>query len=309
MKDNNDNFFIFLACSIALHLLVGYFVLVGLPSFSHKLPEEQIITFESLPVSNISNVPNQQKHKEKTIENAEAKKVQQSKIENTEESKAETPKQQKIEEKAIEKKQEATDNQPSKEAINIAKKEMPKVQKESPPKKDEKKEDKPTNPIKTDKAAKNKKKPVINDLDSLLKNLEQASEGNNNKSDKHSQKQGSHEQDSKGNYNEELPLSISEKALIKKQIEDSWRNIPIGAQDIEKAKILVYITLEQDGSVKQVKISETICSNVSASICQALADSALRAVKQASPLKGLDVERYQVWKEFQFLFDPSEILN
>jgi outer membrane biosynthesis protein TonB len=106
-----------------------------------------------------------------------------------------------------------------------------------------------------------------------------------------------------------LQLSISEKALIKKQIEDGWRNIPVGAQGIEQAKVVVYISLDKDGTVLQVKIVDTLCNGVSAGICQALADSALRAVKQASPLKNLPVERYDTWKEFQFLFDPSEILK
>ena len=305
MKNNNDNFFLFLACSITLHLLVIYFFLFGFPSFYKRLPEEKIITFEILPISNISNVPVQKKQQEKIMQNEDARKVQKTKQEPVETKKAE---EKKIEEKKVveEEKPKEKETDKPKEAINIKEKEKPKEKKKEPDKKitPEKSKSKDKTP------PKEKKKKLIDnsELDSLLKNLEQSSEGNNSKSNKHAQKQGDAKQESKGQYNEGLPLSISERALIKKQIEDAWRP-PIGSENIDQAKVVLYILLDKDGTVLQVKIINIIANGASTLISQALADSALRAVKQASPLKNLPVERYDAWKEFQFLFDPFEISN
>jgi flagellar biosynthesis GTPase FlhF len=294
MKNNNDNFFIFLACSIALHLLVIYFFLVGLPSFFNKLPEEQIITFEMLQVSTVANVPNQTKKDEKPIENEEAKKVQQTKTEPIEE--------QKITDKAEKPKEKEAPVQ--KEAINIKKKEEPEIKKE-PEKKIE--DTKPKVLEKDDKKPKDKKKkPVNTDLDSLLKNLEAASEGTNAKLNKRKSAQGNTDKESKGPFNEDLPLSITEIALIKGQIEKHW-NIPVGAENIDQAKIILYIAFHEDGSVKQVQIKDKACPSLSPSICQALADSAVRAVWQASPIENLSKERYSSWKEFNLGFDPSKM--
>ena len=250
--------------------------------------DEQIITFDVLPVTEVSNIPIQKAQKDNPIENNDAKKIVASKVD--EPVKNEKPKEEeKIEEKKLE---------PSKEAeiVDSKKKEEPKKEPEKKPEEKTKKEDK--------KPKDNKKKPKNTDLDSLLKNLEKESEGTNTKSTKRNSSTGAAKHDTKGNFNENNPLSISEKALIKQQIEKYW-NIPIGAENMDQIKIIVYISLNQDGSVLEVKVKDKSCGSVSAATCQLVADSSIRAVWQASPLQNLPIERYDTWREFNFLFDPE----
>jgi hypothetical protein len=120
-------------------------------------------------------------------------------------------------------------------------------------------------------------------------------------------KQENKERESKGSYKEESPLSISEAALIKKQIERHWNNIPAGVKNNNKVRVVLNITLDKVGNVEQVKIKEAICPNIAGSICEALTDSATRAVWQASPIENLDPARFNYWKEINFSFDPSKL--
>lgn len=317
MKNNNESFSIALICSIALHLLAVYFFVFGLPALFPKLPEEQVIVFEMLPVSEKSNVPTKIKQSEKAIENEEAKKVEQSKPKVEQESKPiEKEEPVKKEEKPVEKLEkpieqpkplEEKKEQPTepkivepKETIKAKPKtEVPEKKKENIT---EKKKEVPPAPK---PAEKKKNTPSKSDLDALLKNLEQSSEGTNVKSNKQARSKESKElQESKGPYDDRLGLSVSEISLIQQQMFQHW-NIPIGAQNVDQARVTIYISLNKDGSVQNVKIIDTICPNMSASICSALSDSALRAIRQASPFQGLDAKRYETWKEFNFDFNPK----
>jgi outer membrane biosynthesis protein TonB len=295
MKNNNINnniFSISFICSVVLHLLIIYFFLFGLPSLFKKSPEEQVIVFEMLPINSKSNVPNKIKQSEKAIENQDTKKVEQSKPDDTEEKKPL--------EKLLEEKKPLEDKLPIEEKKVIDKKPVETKPVEKKKIAEEKK------PVETKKPLEKKKKiPNKSDLDSLLKNLEQSSEGSSAKSNKQARsKENKETRESKGSYDETLPLSISEISLIKQQIERVW-NKPIGIQNLEQLRVTLYIALNQDGSVKEVKVKETICPNITKIACDALSDSAMRAVWQASPINNLDPQRYNSWKEFNFLFDPS----
>ena len=293
---NNNIFSISFICSVVLHLLIIYFFLFTLPSLFKKSPEEQVIVFEMSPISNQSNVPNKTKQPEKAIENEDAKKVEQSKPDDTEEKRP----LEKLLEKLLEEKK-PVDTKPIEEKKPIEYK-LPIEEKKVIDKKpiEEKK------PVETKKPVEKKKEiPNKSDLDSLLKNLEQSSEGSSAKSNKQARsKENKETQKSKGPYDDTLPLSISEISLIKQQIERVWSK-PIGIQNLEQLRVTLYIALNQDGSVKEVKAKETICPNITKIACDALSDSAMRAVWQASPINNLDPQRYNSWKEFNFLFDPS----
>ncbi|WP_341755719.1 cell envelope integrity protein TolA [Candidatus Tisiphia endosymbiont of Ptychoptera albimana] len=304
---NNNIFSISFICSVVLHLLIIYFFLFGLPSLFKKSPEEQVIVFEMLPINTKSNIPNKTKQPEKAIENQDAKKVEQSKPDDTEEKRPlEKPLEKLLEEKKpvdtkpIEEKKPIEDKLPIEEKKIIDKKpiDTKPIEKKKPA--EEKK------PVETKKPLEKKKKiPNKSDLDSLLKNLEQSSEGSSAKSNKQARsKENKETQESKGPYDDTLPLSISEISLIKQQIERVWSK-PIGIQNLEQLRVTLYIALNQDGSVKEVKVKETICPNITKIACDALSDSAMRAVWQASPINNLDPQRYNSWKEFNFLFDPS----
>ncbi|MCC8418624.1 MAG: energy transducer TonB [Rickettsia endosymbiont of Glossina mortisans submortisans] len=306
-QKNRDNFTVFFSCSIALHSLLLYFFLFGMPSLFEKLPEEQTITFEMLPISDKSNIITQTKQKEAPIENEDAKKYEQSKPKEEEpqqdlpkEEKAKEPEAKTIEEKPkIEEKKPIEEPKPeeAKEALPEKKEEV----KEEKPKEEEKK------PAEKPKEVK-KKESKTDELDSLLKNLEQSSEGNNVKSNKHQRsKKVDNAKEAKGVYTDGLPLSDSETSLIKRQIERHWSNVPAGVRGNNKVKVIISITLDKAGNVEQAKVKERICPNIPASICEALADNAIRAVWQASPIENLDPARFNHWKEINFSFDPSKL--
>lgn len=324
MKNNNINnniFSISFICSVVLHLLIIYFFLFGLPSLFKKSPEEQVIVFEMLPINSKSNVLNKIKQSEKAIENQDTKKVEQSKPDYTEEKK---PVEKPIEEKNIVEEKQTIEEKPiieekkpiEKPIIEEEKplKEKPIIEKKKAIDKkpantrpvEEKKPEEVKKPTETKKPVEKKKKiPNKSDLDSLLKNLEQSSERSSAKSNKQARsKENKETQESKGPYDDTLPLSISEISLIKQQIERVWSK-PIGIQNLDQLRVTLYIALNQDGSVKEVKVKETICPNITKIACDALSDSAMRAVWQASPINNLDPQRYNSWKEFNFLFDPS----
>lgn len=320
-NQNKDNFTVFLSFSVVLHLLLVYFFLFGMPSLFEKLPEEQTITFEMLPVSDKSNIIIQTKQKKAPIENEDAKKSEQSKPKEEEpqdlpkEEKAKEPEAKTMEEKPkIEEKKpiEEPKSEEAKEALpekkEEVKEEKPKEeekQAEEKKKPEEKKEEK--KPAEKPKEVK-KKEPKTDELDSLLKNLEQSSEGDNVKSNKHQRsKKADNAKDAKGVYTDGLPLSDSETSLIKRQIERHWSNVPAGVRGNNKVKVIISITLDKAGNVEQAKVNEKICPNIPASVCEALADNAIRAVWQASPIENLDSARFNHWKEINFSFDPSKL--
>ncbi|AFC72198.1 tonB/tolA protein [Rickettsia rhipicephali str. 3-7-female6-CWPP] len=321
-NQNKDNFTVFLSFSVVLHLLLLYFFLFGMLSLFEKLPEEQTITFEILPVSDKSNIITQTKQKEAPIENEDAKKSEQSKPK--EEEPQDLPKAEKAKEpeaKTMEEKPKIEEKKPieepkseeAKEALPEKKeevkeekpKEEEKKQAEEKKKPEEKKEEK--KPAEKPKEVK-KKEPKTDELDSLLKNLEQSAEGDNVKSNKHQRsKKADNAKEAKGVYTDGLPLSDSETSLIKRQIERHWSNVPAGVRGNNKVKVIISITLDKAGNVEQAKVNEKICPNIPASVCEALADNAIRAVWQASPIENLDSARFNHWKEINFSFDPSKL--
>jgi len=320
---SNDNFTVFLSCSIALHLLLLYFFLFGMPSLFEKLPEEQIITFEMLPVSDKANIITETKQKEAPIENENAKKSEQSKPKE-EEPQQDLPKDEKAKEpevKPVEEKPKIEESKPIEEAKPAEAKEvLPEKKEETKEEKPKEEEKKPVEEPKKLEEKKEEKKPAekpkekkkkeakTDELDSLLKNLEQSSEGDNSKSNKHKRsKKVDNAKEAKGVYTDGLPLSDSETSLIKRQIERHWSNIPAGARGNNKARVVISITLDKAGNVEQAKVKEKICPNIPASVCEALADSAIRAVWQASPIENLDPARFNHWKEINFNFDPSRL--
>ncbi|MGI4753193.1 MAG: hypothetical protein ACRYE8_05670 [Janthinobacterium lividum] len=310
--NNKDNFTVFLSCSIALHLLLLYFFLFGMPSLFEKLPQEQTITFEMLPANDKPNIITQTKQKEAPIENEDAKKSEQTKPK--EEKPKDLPKEEKAKEpetKPVEEKPKIEENKPIIE---------PKPEENLPDKKEEIKEEKPKEEEKKTEEKKEEKKLIekpkekkkqeskTDELDSLLKNLEQSSEGDNVKSNKQKRSEKvDNKKEAKGVYTEGLPLSDSESSLIKRQIERHWNNIPAGARGNNKVKIIISIILDKAGNVEQAKVKEKICPGIPNSVCEALADSAVRAVWKASPIENLDPARFNHWKEINFNFDPSRL--
>lgn len=290
-----------------------------MPSFFEKLPEEQTITFEMLPVSDKSNIITQTKQKEAPIENEDAKKSEQSKPKE-EEPQQDLPKEEKAKEaetKPVEEKPKIEEKKPIEEPKpEEAKEVLPEKKEEIKEEKPKEEGKKPVEEVKKPAEKKEeekpkevkKKEPKTDELDSLLKNLEQSSEGDNVKSNKHQRsKKVDNAKEAKGVYTDGLPLSDSETSLIKRQIERHWSNVPAGVRGNNKVKVIISITLDKAGNVEQAKVKERICPNIPASVCEALADNAIRAVWQASPIENLDPARFNHWKEINFSFDPSKL--
>lgn len=301
MKNNND-FRVFIAISTAAHLLIAVFLILGLPSWK-RLPDEQIITFEILSVSDRTNIKTQKVQREKAVEAEDAKEVKRS----TQESAVTTPQEQLKPDSELAKPNVVAEKTPEKEP-ELVKADKPSPEK-TPEQKSEPSKEEPPKAKEEKKAPPKevKKKNKDTDLDSLLKTLEKASEGKQAKSRKEARsEQSDAEHDSKGVFDAEHPISISEYQAIKQQIERVW-NVPVGAKNVGDIKITLYIALKPDGEVMQVKLINQQCPAGNAGVCQAAVDSAIRAVHQASPFQNLSATRYNAWKEFRMIFDPSNI--
>lgn len=266
-----------LILSTLLHIIIVGLFYFGLPSVFEKLPQEKdVLTFEVVTVSAIANIKteNQSKQKEKIAEKSKEIKTS----------------------KPVPKKQDPLQKKP------IEKKENPKKEKEVIPTK-EKAKPKKTPPKKTE-VQKQEEDP----MDSILKNLEKESKGTEAKTPTKSQesKELSNKTARGAEYNEDSPLSITEKLLIKGIIEKNWRP-PVGLENLSEVRVLLHMTLEKSGEINNVIVKSIICPLNSDNTCNLTAESAIRAVRQSSPIENLPLDRYDVWKEFDLIFDPSNI--
>ena len=101
---------------------------------------------------------------------------------------------------------------------------------------------------------------------------------------------------------ERIPQSI---ISIKNQIEKHWRP-PVNAKGLKDVRVVLHITLNKNGSVKDASIKDVICPPNANETCKITAESCIKVVKEISPYKLRD-EEYDTWKEFNMLFDPSAI--
>ena len=100
-------------------------------------------------------------------------------------------------------------------------------------------------------------------------------------------------------------LTISELDMIRRQFISCW-NIPAGAKNIESLRVLVKISLDEEGNVISSKLVKT--NNLNNPFYRAASESALRAVRHPS-CKKLKVpeKKYKIWKNITLNFDPSMI--
>ena len=97
--------------------------------------------------------------------------------------------------------------------------------------------------------------------------------------------------------------------LVKQQITPCW-NIPVGAKDAHRMRIGIRIFLNPDGSLRGVPRIEDSARVSRDPFYRALAESAVRALRnpRCSPLK-LPHDKYDIWQEISFNFDPREALE
>ena len=293
MKDNftDHNLSVAFAISCFVHVIFMYIVFFGLPFKPRPEPEEMVMTFELLPPSAINNVKTKTIQKEPTVDNEDAKLVEKSKV----------AEEQPIPEEV--KKEEPKKEEPKKEAEPLpAKDKKPEKKKEEVKKKDDPKK---AAPVKDDKKPKPKKKDQNDkEMDSLLKNLEKASEGDNPKSNKIKRQKSKADSDAFGTYDNSLGESLTNDEIIKQQIKKHWNQPPGSAT--ENITIRVQIYFAQDGTVEKANIIGDNCPSGKDILCEATKDSLIRAITMASPLVNLLPEDYDSWKIFIINFNTTK---
>ncbi len=106
----------------------------------------------------------------------------------------------------------------------------------------------------------------------------------------------------KPNKNE---LSAIEK-LILNQIDENWSRPP-GIKTSKNLIIKVIVGLDINGNVINLQIHKNTLNEIAKDKkLQPYLDSAIRAIKKASPFEGLKKDRYNNWKELIINFKPIE---
>ena len=189
-------------------------------------------------------------------------------------------------------------------------KEKPK--KEIKPKKTVKEKEKPKKEIKPKKTVKEKPKNSNEEkFDDLLKNLAKEKlplDSQNNFEEKLKELSEQKLKDY-NRINEKIPnkneLSAIEK-LILNQIDENWSRPP-GIKTSKNLIIKVIVGLDINGNVINLQIHKNTLNEIAKdNKLQPYLDSAIRAIKKASPFEGLKKDRYNNWKELIINFKPIE---
>jgi membrane protein involved in colicin uptake len=274
-----------------------------LPHFFEALPaDNRVVSVEVLPISELANIKTKKAQKEKKLEAEKSKKVEKSKTEQKQETKQQ-------EDKTIKKEPaKKVENKPKQESLNKDKvkikekekpKEKPQEKHDNTKKKDTVKEKK--NQIKDDK------KTNDSDLDTLLKTLEQASEGEKDAKTK----QKAHSEvtevgkEAEGIFDETQPEGIDYTSLLRQQIEDNWTQPPGVVDKVFALKFNIRYNI--DGTLIDYKLIDKNCNALDNATCIALIDSAQRAIAATSPIKHVDSTRYNEWGELNYTFTPPSL--
>lgn len=284
-----------LKTSLIMHTVAFIMLFAGLPVFKSKRNyEEQVVTVEILPVSEITNVK-PKTAKPKTDPNKEVITKTAPKI-----SLNEPQKKPKDDVKVESLPKPALKPEEKKEALKAKPEDKPKPKPEEK-KPEDKKKDKQAIPDDAFAAA--------------LKSIEEFQEKDDKKQDKPEEKVDfSAVEDflstaKESQYKEGLPMSVNEKDAIRQQIMQNW-TVPSGAKDIQNIVATLHLNVQPDGTISKVEITDQSRYNTDPSF-RAMADSAVRAVYKSSPLKNLPAEKYDVkdgWRELEINFDPSEMV-
>ena len=177
-----------------------------------------------------------------------------------------------------------------------------------------KEKEKPKKDIKPKKTIKEKEKPKNSNkekFDDLLKNLAKEKlplESQNNFEEKLQELSEQKLKEIK-KFNKKKPnkneLSAIEK-LILNQIDENWSRPP-GIKTSKNLVIKVIVGLDINGNVINLQIHNNTLNEIAKdNKLQPYLDSAIRAIKKASPFEGLKKDRYNTWKELIINFKPIE---
>jgi outer membrane biosynthesis protein TonB len=271
------------AYSAGLHLLFMLLAIIGLPDFLSPPPLEEpmVISVDILPITGITNV----------------------KPSETPPAKENKPDEEKAEQKKPSppvKTAEAVPPPPPEEAPA----EKPKEKAEEIKKEEKKKEEK--------KKPEKKKKPKEDPLAAILKAVKETAQKEKKEKPKEEKKEEEDTSPTRSmstQYNPGLPMSMSEKDAIMSQLARCW-NVPAGAKDAQNLVVVLNAEYNSDGSYIRVELAkESMMRYTSDSFFRAAADSAIRAVKECSPLKDLPTDKFNTWRVMELRFDPQFMLN
>ena len=98
-----------------------------------------------------------------------------------------------------------------------------------------------------------------------------------------------------------MPLGVSDIDRLRSHISKHWTP-PVGAKGARQLKVDIFVKLEPDGEVTRAEIVDKSRFNRD-KLFSVAARAARSAILEASPLP-LPAEKYELWKEFIFGFDP-----
>jgi hypothetical protein len=93
---------------------------------------------------------------------------------------------------------------------------------------------------------------------------------------------------------------------VRHQVESHWAVNP-GLPDIERFAVVVRVELAPDGAVRSVSIIEDLARMKNDANYRAFAQSTLRAVERASPLKIPASAPYEAWKVIIMTFGMHQL--
>jgi colicin import membrane protein len=294
-----------IVCSLTLHLLVAFLLFFGVNIPIYKQPHEQILVMDLVTVAELSNVPRRKSVHKLTHIDVKAEKPKPPQVKPTEEPEP------KLEQKPelIPPKEKAGPLQEVKPNPEIPKPELEK--KPKPPAKNE--QPKKDNPIKkpaqkqTETKPK-KKKPSDPFLDAdFLKSLEESASKHRANDDLQELLGDLQADNNNGNndFDESLPMTMSEKDAIASQIQRAWNVSSFNGAENAGMQVIVRFTLDANGNVLQ---ADPVREYNSSPQYEAFVESALRAVRIASPIKGLPPEKINSWQSIELRFDSSGMI-
>ena len=107
-------------------------------------------------------------------------------------------------------------------------------------------------------------------------------------------------------------LNYGEKQNIKRQVNSCWINITdklFRKEEISGMQVRILVSLDIEGNVLKARLanSGSAYMGLDNEIYRQLADSALSVFYRCKKITGLPKDKYDSWKEFEFIFDPNSI--
>lgn len=311
--------FPFFTKSLILHFIILISLSGLLPTCSNKVEKPKIVEVNIIPQAAPVKIPEVKKPKprpkaviKKKVETPPKKKLEKKKPKKQKPKAKPKPKKKKPAPVETKKKIEKVKPKPKKDIPSLKKekiKEKPKVEPKKPEKPQEKKKDKKQEAKHDQKGKKSllkdlEKKESIDDLIDDINTKEKAKD--EKKDSKSKPAQAKKEEEKPEEFVPDAKFVNEIMSAVQGQISQCW-SIPIGAKDVQDMAVKLYIRLSANGTVERVKIIDQKRYNAD-KYYRVLADSAVWAVKECSPLAGLPKERHEYWKEIEFSFNPASAL-